>query len=144
MPTKLMDEITIQAPREKVYAMISDPTRLPDWVPSLGEVRNVSGTGIGQTHEWTYKMVGLPFKGRSEVVEVTPPSRRVTRTTGGIESTWTFDLEEEGGGATNLSLAIEYTIPVPVVRKLAERLVRRRNERELKHGLEHLKEILEL
>ncbi len=46
-------------------------------------------------------------------------------------------------GRTRLHLLVEYTIPVPVLGKVIERLVLRLNEREAASAIANLKEILE-
>jgi hypothetical protein len=103
------------------------------------EIRNVSGTGVGQHYEWTYKMVGFPLRGESTVIAHVPNERRVLKTKGGVESLWTFTLESHGGG-THLDLTVEYAVPVPVLGKLAEKLVVRRNGRELELAVENIKD----
>ena len=131
--------IEIKGPVDRVFAYVANPNNLTEWMASLVEVRNVTGTGAGQRFEWTYKMVGLPFQGETTVVEDVPNERRVTQSTGGIESQWTLTFApiEEG---TRLTLEIEYTIPLPVLGKLAERLVVGRNEREMALSLENIKD----
>jgi len=83
-------------------------------------------------------MAGLSFKGESEVIEHIPNQRRVFKSTGGILSTWTWTFKPEAGG-TWLNLVIEYTIPVPVLGKLGERVVLRQNEREADQAMANIK-----
>ena len=47
-------------------------------------------------------------------------------------------------GGTTVDVETEYTIPVPVLGKLAEKLVLKRNQRESEMGLANLKERLEV
>ena len=53
-----------------------------------------------------------------------------------------FLITFEGG--TKVEAEIEYTIPVPVLGKMAEKLVLKRNEREVDMWMENLKERLEV
>ena len=46
-------------------------------------------------------------------------------------------------GGTKLDLQIDYTIPVPVLGKLAEKLVLKRHQRDADTSMENLKERLE-
>ena len=106
------------------------------------EVRNITGSGVGQRFEWTYKMLGIQFKGETEVTEVIQNERCVEKTKAGIESTWVYTYEPHEGG-TKLSMDIDYKVPVPVLGKLAEKLVLKTNEREAELALENIKTIVE-
>ncbi len=86
--------------------------------------------------------MGISLKGESEVIEYVPNERYVTRSTGGIISTWTWTVKPEGDG-TQLNLVVEYTIPVPVLGKVGERLVSRQNQREADLAMDTLKARLE-
>ena len=139
---KVEGSIMINAPVKKVFAYIDDPANGMECVPSLTNVQDVTGQGIGKRWRWTYKMMGLPLKGEAEVIEYIPNQQCVAKTTGSILSTWTFTFKAKAGG-TKLNLAVEYTIPVPVLGKVAEGLVLRLNEREAAFAIANLKEILE-
>ena len=66
------DSILIHASPEDVFAYVDDPTELPTWLPSMIEVRNVIGTGLGQQYEYAYKMGGLVLRGQNTVIEHVP------------------------------------------------------------------------
>lgn len=133
---------TINAPVGKVFSYITNPVNELEWLPSLTDVRDVTGQGVGQRWGWSYKMLGLSFKGKTEVVEYISNERYVYKTSGGIVSTWAYALKPEGAG-TRLNLSVEYTIPVPVLGKVAEKLVLRQNEREADFAVANIKARLE-
>jgi hypothetical protein len=54
-----------------------------------------------------------------------------------------MDILEPHGDGTTLTIDVDYTIPIPVLGKLAEKLVLKRNERELELALENVKDTLE-
>ena len=139
---KVERSITINAPVEKVFNYLADPMAQLEWLPSIMDVKDVSGSGVGQHFRWTYKMAGVLLKGETTVTEHIPNKRRVTQTKGGVTSTWIFDFETLDGG-TKVQLSIEYTIPVPVIGKLAEKLVLKRNEREAGLAMQNIKEKME-
>ena len=139
---KVERSITINAPIEKVFSYISNPSNEPEWQAGAIEIREVTGQGVRQRYAWTYKIMGIPFKGDSEVTEYIPNERYGHKSTGGIVSTWAYNFKTEGGG-TRLDFVIDFTIPVPVLGKFAERMVIRQNEREADHATATLKEILE-
>ena len=134
--------ITINAPAEKVFDYLNDPLAQLEWVPSIMEVKDVSGSGVGQHFRWKYKMAGILLEGESTVTEYIPNERIVTQSKGGATSTWTFNLEPHNG-ETRVKLTIEYTIPVPVLGRLAEKIVLKRNEREADLAMTNIKEKME-
>jgi uncharacterized membrane protein len=134
--------IEIKAPIKEVYDYIDNPEKDPEWMTSMVEVHNVKGSGVGRHFDWTYKMVGMPLKGESVFTEDVPEKHIVVKTKGSVESTWTFNLESRED-YTMLDLDIDYRIPVPVVGKLAEKVLLKRNERETEMSLTNIKERLE-
>jgi uncharacterized membrane protein len=139
---KVERSITINAPVEKVFAYVDDPVTQLEWVPSIMEIKDVSGSGVGQHFNWKYKMVGILLEGASTITEHIPNKRIVTQSKGGATSTWTLNFETQNGG-TMLELTIEYTIPVPVLGKLAEKIVLKRNEREADLAMANVREKME-
>jgi len=139
---KIQKSITINGPVDRVFAYVDDVMTSPEWLPSMMEVRDVTGSGVGQHYRWRYKMAGVPLNGESTVTEHIPNERRVTDSKGGVISTWTYTFEPHDGG-TKFGIEIEYTIPVPVLGKLAEKLVLKRNEREADTAMENIKDKME-
>ena len=134
--------IIINAPVEKVFGLLLDTEKLPDWMPLLIEVHDIKGNGVGKNFKWTYKFIGIKFEGMSEIVELVENKKTVTKSKAGIESVWTFNLKQEGGG-TKVDVLVEYTIPVPVLGKFAESFVVKQGTRDVKNALETLKHMLE-
>jgi len=139
---KVERSFKINAPVEKVFSYVTDPRNELEYIPSITDIRDITGQGVGQRFGWTYKMMGIPLKGKDEVTEYVPNQRYVHKSTGGIVSTWTWTFQPEAGG-TRLSLVVEYTIPVPVLGKVGERLALRQTEREADLAMATLKDRLE-
>ena len=139
---KVERSIIIKAPVDKVFSYISDPKSELEFIPSITDIRDITGQGVGQRYGWTYKMMGISFKGDGEVIEYTPNERYVHRSSGGIVSTWTYTFSPEEGG-TRLNVVIEFTIPVPVLGKIGEPLLLRGSQREADYAMANLKDILE-
>jgi carbon monoxide dehydrogenase subunit G len=139
---KIERTIVINAPIEEVFKYLTDPMHQLDTISNLTEVKNIKGQGVGQQWSWAYKLTGMSFKGESIVTEYEPNKRYVTQSKGGIKSTWTYTFEPSGTG-TRLSLVLEYTIPVPVVGKVGERLVLRQNEREADLAMANIRDRIE-
>jgi len=139
---KVERSMLIKAPVEKVFTYVGDPANEMEWLPGITDVRDISGQGVGKRYAFTYKMFGLPLKGQSEVVELVPNQRLVSKSKGGIQSTWTWTFKPEAGG-TRLSVVVEYTIPVPVLGKVGERLALGQTEREADLAVANIKARLE-
>lgn len=139
---KITKSTIINAPVDKVFEYVNDPMKAPEWLPSMMEVTEVSGSGKGQHYRWRFKMAGVPLNGESTVTEYVPNKRRVVESKGGASATWTYTFEPSDGG-TKFDLAVEYTIPVPVLGKLAEKLVLKRNEREADMAIANIKDTME-
>ncbi len=142
MPT-INKSISISAPVEKVFAYVTDPMTGPEWFVGMTEVTDVTGSGVGQHSRWTYSMIGIPFHGESKFTEYVPNQRSVSKQEGGITSTITYTFAPHEGG-TKLGMDIDYTIPVPVLGKLAEKIVFKRNQREAQLSMENIKERMEV
>jgi coenzyme Q-binding protein COQ10 len=139
---KVERSITINAPVDKVFAYISNPANEMEWFTSITDIRDIKGQGVGQMYGYTYKMAGLPLKGESEVIEYTPNQRYVTKSKGGIVSTWTWTFSPEDSG-TRLNVVVEYNIPVPVLGKVGEKLTLGQIEREADLAAANIKARLE-
>jgi len=141
---KTVKSITINAPVEKVFDYISEPTNLPEIWPSLVEVKDVQKLPSGGTrNRWVYKMAGIRLKGTSEDTEYVPNQRIVSKTKGGAESTQTWMFQPEAGG-TKVTFEVEYTVPIPVLGKLAEAIIVKMNEHEGELILANLKARMEV
>lgn len=136
------NSIFILASARDVFEYVNEPRTLPDWMVGMIETRNFRGEGEGQQYEWTFKMVGVQLRGENVVVEFVPHERAVHQSIGMISSTWTNTVRPEGDGV-ELTIDVQYSIPVPVLGKMAEHLTLSRNQRNLESALLNLKETLE-
>jgi len=127
---KIDKEVWVEAPIEKVFDYISEPSNLPEFWPSLIELIDVQSLpNGGYSARWGYKMLGIRFEGKGDYTRINPYHWIVIKTTGGISSTitWTFRSKEN---RTRVTLTIEYKIPVPLLGKLAEAIIVKMNEQE--------------
>ena len=140
---KVEKTITINAPIEKVFGYVEEPTNLPEIWPSLVEAKDVQRLPNGGTSfRWVYKMAGVRFEGTSEDTDYVANQRVVSKTKGGIESTVTWTFQPEAGG-TKVTYEAEYTVPIPLLGKLAEAFIVKQNEREAELILANLKARME-
>jgi len=120
--------IVIEAPRGKIFDYIADPMTAEEWSPALEKITKVTGEGVGQQTEWVYKLAGLRFSGKSIIREVDSPTRYTLESVAGILSNLIFTLDNYDGG-TKLNLNIEYTISIPVLGKLLEKITMGQNKK---------------
>ena len=128
--SRLEKEGTIEVPLEIVFGYSSVPNNLPEFWPSLIEIKDVQPLpNGGYRARWVYKMAGMRFEGRGEYTQIVPNKWFVIETKGGISSiiTWTFRSE---GNRTRVFLTIEYKVPIPLLGKLAEAIIVKMNEQE--------------
>ena len=136
-------QIHIDAPVDKVFAFAIEPDNLIEIWPSLMKVDNIEHTPTnGINWDWEYKMAGMSFRGHTDTIEFVPNERVVTENKEGIPSTFKWDYRAEDGG-TLIDMTVEYTVPIPVLGKLAEKVVVKMNENELDTLLANLKAAME-
>lgn len=136
---KIKKTVLINAPVKKVCEFMDDPTNLPEIWPSMVEVNNVRKNPKGwPMYEWVYKMAGMKIQGEQDTIEYIQNKHVTTKSTKGLESRFDFEYSDKGG-KTEVDMAVEYTVPVPLVKKLAEQIVGKINEHEAETMLANLK-----
>jgi uncharacterized membrane protein len=136
--------ITINAPVKKIFDYLMEPTNQPEIWPSLMEIKDVQRLPDGKIkNRWVYKMAGIRLEGTSEGVESVANQRIVSKTKGGVESTQTWMFQPEGD-ETKVTFEVEYTVPIPVLGKLAEAIIVKMNEHEGEVILANLKSRMEM
>jgi len=140
---KVERSITINAPVEKVFGYIGEPTNLPEIWPSIVEIKDVQPLPSGgHSYRTEYKMAGMRFESTGEDTEWVANQRIVSKNSNGLEATVTWVFQPEAGG-TKLTFEVEYTVPIPLLSKLAEAFIVKVNEREAELLLANLKDRLE-
>ncbi len=141
---KVERSVTINAPVKKVFDYIANPENQPEWLPGSVEVKDINLTEerVGSTYKYVYKLAGIRLEGEDITEEFIPNKRIVTRSEGGIESRWTYTFEPYNDG-TKAGVSVEYTIPIPVLGKLAEAIALKLIEREADHAMANMKDIME-
>ena len=104
-PVSLSYSSTIGAPIERVFALISDPARIPEWLPRCTGVQpDEERKGKGARHRIRFEHGGKRHEAVIEVIEYQPPTgygwiehyrRRGSKTFFGLNY---------AGGATRISM----------------------------------------
>ena len=135
--------VTIDAPVEEVFSYVEDPANVPEYWPSVIEVKDVDSLpGGGFKYRWVYKMAGVRFEGGTETTEFLLNHRTVSENSGGVSGavTWTYQAE---AGKTHVTFEAEYHVNIPLLRNLAESFLLKLNEQEAKALLANVKAKME-
>ena len=139
---KVEGTVHINVPAEQVLEVVLYIPGLPEVIPSLENVWDIQGHGVGCTYQWKYKMSGVSFEGGAEITEANP-KRMVLKTSGGIPSTWVYEFTPTADG-TDLKLSVDYTVPGAALGAIADKLVvERQNQKEVNQSLANIKARLE-
>jgi hypothetical protein len=98
--------------------------------------------GGGTKFRWGYTMAGVRVEGTYEAVEYVENQRIVTESEGGVASTITWAFEPAGGG-TKVTNGVDYTVNLPVLRRLAGAFLIQINQNEADVLLANLKARME-
>jgi uncharacterized membrane protein len=139
---KVSRSILINAPISQVFSYLRNPVNQLEIWPSMVDIRDVETDESGRTRfRWTYRMAAFTFEGETQEVEVIPEKRVIAKSSGGIPSTFDWQYQEEGG-ATRLTVDVEYEIPSALGR-LATPFVTKINENSAETLLANLKARME-
>jgi uncharacterized protein YndB with AHSA1/START domain len=146
--TKLERAIEIDAPRERVYEVLTDPRCLGEWVTIQEELEEApEGRDLveGDTLRQRMKVAGKSFKLSWTVVQADPPARIVWEGSGpvGSKARAVYGLEETAGGGTRFSYLNEYAMPGGPAGRLAGRAIMKASGGEADRSLERLKALVE-
>lgn len=144
---KVRNEVQIDAPPERVWEILIDPERLPQYNATIVEVSDATGPldQVGASYNAVAKVYGRRIEGRWEVTEVDPLRRIVQRASAGDEGAATvIGTIEPAGGGTRAAVEVDYQLPAGFLGELADKLfVERSVERDVRHSGENLKALAE-
>ena len=140
---KVDNEVIINAPVEKIYNYISQPSNLQQIWPSLVEVKNqkLLPNG-GYSYQWTYKMSGVHLTGTGECIDLVPNVVLASKNTGAMNSTVKFTFLSKDI-QTKVTLSIEYEVPSTLLGHLAEIIILKMNDKEAELILDNLRILFE-
>ena len=139
---KFEKTLIIEAPPEKVFERFDNPLNMLEDVPNGVDCTDITGEGVGKSYKFVYKMAGIKLSQKSTYTEYVVNKKLATKFEGGITGTSVWDIEPQNGG-TKLTVTVEYAVPIPLVGKIAESLLAKRNEREWDVVLANAKDALE-
>ena len=140
---KVDNEVIINAPVEKIFNYISQPSNLQEIWPSLVEIKNqeLLPNG-GYRYQWIYKMSGIHLTGTGECVDIIPNVVLASRNTGAMDSIVRFTFRSKDI-QTKVTLSIEYQVPSTLLGHLAEIIILKMNDKEAELILDNLRIVFE-
>jgi len=122
--TKLSRAVVVEAPPENVFRVLENLDALPYLYNCVCDVSDVRGTGdhIGDTFRGTFSVIGLQFDVVFTRTERTPPLKMVDRFEGAMNGIMAFRLEPRGG-ATSVSLDVDYEISKGLLGRIVNRIL---------------------
>ena len=144
MPT-VQKAITVQAPAQRIFELLADPNRLPDFAPGVTEVKDIQQTSshVGDSVKVTYSVLSLKFPMKFTTKAYNEPYSMAMEMDGNMQGTWNWKLDQRDG-ATNLSVSIDYKMKMGLLGKAMNAiLVERMNEKNTEQMLENLKNLSE-
>lgn len=146
--THLQIKAQYDAPIERVFGLMTDFARYPEWNVTYTEIKEVVGPPdkVGTRIHSVMRFLGRTMEGWGEIVEIDPP--KLLRTTG--TSTQGGKLEQflrltPIGTGTEVVLEVDYELPAGIFGKVADKLfVERAVERDLRHSIENFKAFIEV
>src|SRR2546430_9809331 len=141
-------QILIEAPVERVWETVMDPSQLKDWVTIHRSIREVSDKPMrkGSTMDQVLHIRGVSFKVHWTLVDVSPPNVAEWEGRGPAHSLARIRYEVSGdeGGDTSFEYTNEFTVPGGRLGTVASRvIVGAASEREATNSLARLKALLE-
>jgi hypothetical protein len=121
----------IDATPEQVLAFMLDSTFTPPGMTM--EVVHESPDVVGNSYEWTFKMLGMPRKGVTVCTDYVPGERIAFRNFGAMEGTQAESVEADNGGS-KVTHEMDGRLAVPGIGRLLDPLLRRGWEKNLAWG----------
>ena len=136
-------EILINAPLEKIFNYVFNPTNLTQIWPRFMVIKNEQLLpNSGYSFEYVYKMAGKHFEGTGEYTNINPNAGLSVKTKGAIDSeiTWTFRSKEN---QTRVTLSVDYRVPLPILSLLSGHIAIAMNDQEAELILNNLRATFE-
>lgn len=135
----------IEAPRERVWEVVSDPRRYQDFFQGLvvADVLSEHATGCGA--RWSIRLVvgAAALGGTVEVVEHEPPGDLAWNAVTGLSLRGRWRLRERTAGRTEVVFRLAYQAPGGLSGVLADRVAAPIVRRRLRESLRQLQELVE-
>ena len=135
--------VTIDAPPERVFDLLDDPSAIPSYTPNVERVDDVRQTEerIGDTFRVIYKAIGMTFEEKFTITEHQRPTRLVSSFENGMKGTFVCQVAPQGQ-ETTLTVDVRYELPGGTLGKAVDALLlERTNEKTIEKQLDNLRQM---
>ena len=116
---------------EQVTSFLVDSSIIPSGMTM--EAIHESPAIVGNSYEWTFKVLGFPRKGVTVTTDYVPGERVAFRDFGPLEGTATWTVEPEDGGS-KATVHVETRLAVPLIDWFLDPILRKMWEKNLAWG----------
>ncbi len=121
----------VEAKPEQVMSFFLDSTATPPGMTM--EAVYESPDVVGNSYEWTFKMLGMSRKGVTVYTDHVPGERLTSRNFGAMEGTSTVTVEPDNGGS-KVTFDMDSRIAVPLISRFLDPMLRKGWEQNLEWG----------
>ena len=131
---KIEKSVKINAPPERVFALLTDRKEAPKWNKLIKEaiVTSKEPTGVGSTVHYVGEAGGARGEWDIETTEWVKDKKYAWRTTSGDVAMLTIWTLREANGTTELTYEIRYELPYSILGKIIDRL---KASRDIENGM---------
>jgi carbon monoxide dehydrogenase subunit G len=125
--SKYTMHFNVAVPPAAVFTYLKDPKTTMPGLTKI-EVIHEASEDVGTAYRYEERFLGMRFTGIFVITEHVPDKRLTIEFSGALEegkATWTFEPSDEG---TDVTIASDFRLRIPVLGGLAVRLMRRTNE----------------
>jgi uncharacterized membrane protein len=142
--SRVAKSAVINGNADQIMNYIADVKNHPAFIGPLKSIANLKGDPKkpGTSWDWTFVMAGAEFSGRAETVGYEAGKKFSYRTTTGVESTFTYTAEPQGGGV-KVTVDVTYDVPGTLLSRMQASVVEKLNDAEGVRAVENLKAILD-
>jgi acyl-CoA synthetase (AMP-forming)/AMP-acid ligase II/uncharacterized membrane protein len=136
---------TIDAPRQRLWELVSDPARYPEFMHGITRLERAGEIerGLGARFSMRMRVGSADVGGLVEIVEFDEPRDLAWTSVTGIDQRGRWRLRETDDGATRVTLRLSYGSPGGILGAVADRFSASMVARNLERSLDNLKRELE-
>lgn len=142
---RVQRQCVIDADRDSVWKVVSDPGCYPEFMASLErwETRSDGPAGLGSRYTVHWKVGSVPIGGTVEVVEFDAPREVSWIGLTGVSQRGRFRLRDTGDGRTKVTFRLSYESAGNLLGLIADRVAARQVGRTMSRTLTNLRQMVE-
>lgn len=142
---RVQRQCVINADRDTVWKVVSDPGCYPEFMASLNRFETLSDgpPGLGARYTVHWKVGSVPIGGTVEVVEFDPPRELSWTALTGVSQRGRFRLRDTDDGRTKVTFRLSYESAGNVLGLIADRVAARQVGRNMGKTLVNLRKLVE-